>query len=326
MNCPPHPHNIRSWLRTPDAQSLSLDMRNVLWVATSPNLLKAPLDDTEFAQINISPEQLEALLTPEAQLALDNILGQTRSHFLGAYYETIWSFLLKQSTRYQLLAQNFQIHESGTTLGEFDFLVWDKQRHIHLHQEIAIKFYLYHPDKHPAHWLGPNARDRLDLKIRKLSLQQLRLSEHPLAKTSLEQLGIKQTKSQMKLQGTLFYPSNAALPPDTHSLNAHHERGHWYHPSTFLTYLREAQTRYPQHRWQILTQKSRWLAPRLESRREKMCSYQELQDTVEQKTNEPFKPLLVVRLTEIEGVWIEQERLFVVPATWPAAAKSAPAL
>ncbi len=127
------------------------------------------------------------------------------------------------------------------TVGEMDFLFRDQFHHIDVHAELAVKFYLgvgSAPEQlaNMDAWIGPNKKDRLDLKFAKLFEQQLLLSKNAHAVSTLKALGFNpQTLHQQYLvKGMLFWPfwlsdqpraQTAALLPTT--INPDCEQGYW---------------------------------------------------------------------------------------------------
>jgi hypothetical protein len=95
---------------------------------------------------------------------------------LGFYYQDCVKSILNHSHSYQVEADEVQFNYQGQTVGAIDFIV----RRVDLptqpleHWEIAIKFYLLLDGL----WYGPNARDRLDLKLEKMLSKQLTLTQH----------------------------------------------------------------------------------------------------------------------------------------------------
>jgi len=121
---------------------------------------------------------------------------------LGNYVERLVSYELQQEDSIDILKENAQIIANKTTLGEIDCLLLKNQQPIHL--EIAYKFYLYDPSVGNSfldHWIGPNRRDSLLLKLHKIKEKQFPLLNSEECDPLLEELNIK---SNEILQRTLF--------------------------------------------------------------------------------------------------------------------------
>ncbi len=313
---------ILPWLRSPQSSHLTQDMRNAMWIIAS-----APLLDQEHGPLPMfafpdRDELLYQLLKRQSEKALQKHLSTQRSHFLGSYYEALLSFILSISSSHEVLAQNLQIHCAGKTLGEFDFLLRDIRNQEVLHLEVAVKFYLQHGDYSPAHWLGPNARDRLDLKLGKLTTQQLQLGSQPAAQQILLEQALPTPEVRTLLQGYLFYPVSQLNTIESLPLHAEHGRGRWVSPSQLSQVIDESADRY----WCALQDKTAWLAPYIQTSDTGLWQDHGLDTYFAKLKNKPFKPVLLAGLRQEENCFIEQERLFVVPDAWPALPKSPPTL
>ncbi len=323
--CPPSSSNLLSWLRSAEALQCTQDQRNLLWVAASPPLL-APHAETP-SDFTFSDTQLAYLCSDPAGRCLHQQLQKNRSHFLGTYYESLWSFLIQACSDLDLVAQNLQVNHDGKTVGEFDFLVQDKRRRRLLHQEVAIKFYLYDPSTQPGRWRGPNARDRLDLKLAKLRDQQLNLSQNPSALHTLREMQLTVFATQFQIQGYLFYPHTGTPPQDESPLHPDHQRGLWYYPAPLIAHLEQRDKRHDEGiGWQILHDKRQWLAPFLQTASKAVMNTEDLLAYLRVEARGTFRPALIVKVAEQKGAWVEQERLFLVPGSWPLTTKPAPTL
>lgn len=87
-------------------------------------------------------------------------MAQAKSHFLGTYFEQLFSFAVQHFADAQVLAEHEQIHVAGKTYGEVDLLVKNRAGMI-FQFEIALKFYLERNDLRPHCWIGPNKHDSL---------------------------------------------------------------------------------------------------------------------------------------------------------------------
>jgi hypothetical protein len=86
--------------------------------------------------------------------------------------------------------------------------------------ELAVKFYLGHcPNISPGepgqwrHWLGPNTRDRLDLKINHLLQRQIHLGDTNPGQELLASLGVVNLQREIEIKGYLFNSLAHPLPP-----------------------------------------------------------------------------------------------------------------
>lgn len=105
-------------------------------------------------------------------ILLVNAIAACKSHFLGSYFETLFSFAIEHLSSLNVLLEHFQIDSDGKTLGEVDMLVETPEGELHQF-EIAIKFYLERPDLSPHNWIGPNKNDSLLKKVTRAREHQL---------------------------------------------------------------------------------------------------------------------------------------------------------
>ncbi|MGR7920765.1 hypothetical protein CGX12_04120 [Zobellella denitrificans] len=198
-------------------------VRDLAWALASPNLLAA----TPLAPGN---DWYRTLLGQYQSrlLALDAAPGILHAHCrpyrrLGQYFEALWRFFLLDHDRFQLLAYDWQQVVAGTTLGAFDFIVWDKQLQRIEHWEVAVKFYLItNPGTACGDARGVNPRDRLRHKLEHMLHHQLRLSQHPQVGERLHRLGLMPDNHRLILKGRLYYPRSCRL-----FLCEQGERGQW---------------------------------------------------------------------------------------------------
>ncbi len=139
--------------------------------------------------------------------ALEALIGKQRDRRLGKYFETLWFYWLKFSPRYEIVENNVQVIIDGETLGEIDFIVFDKITRQTIHWELAVKFYLGHGDtREMKNWHGPNLRDRLDIKVDHLLHKQSMISKDRRVKQWLHRHKMKIDQCAVILKGRLYYP------------------------------------------------------------------------------------------------------------------------
>jgi len=152
---------------------------------------------------------LDFLETDMQQISMPNNLR------LGNRLERFFSFVIKKSTRYDIVAENIQIFEDKQTIGELDFILFDKKEETYIHVELGGKIYLYDPDKEGelARWIGPNKRDSLLKKTKKLDQKQFPLLYHQATASMLKilQIDLDNMTQQVCLKARLFPPKNLLL-------------------------------------------------------------------------------------------------------------------
>ncbi|WP_428242438.1 DUF1853 family protein [Gynuella sp.] len=130
---------------------------------------------------------------------------------LGFRFEQLLEHYLIDHPEWQLLGRNIQIQDTNRTVGELDFIVMHLTDGQVWHIETAVKFYL----QTSWGWYGPDIRDTLMQKYLRLKNHQLRLHEHPAARTQLDHYGISQNlASAMHVKGWLFGHEGQCHLPD----------------------------------------------------------------------------------------------------------------
>ena len=314
-------------------------VRDLAWVINSPSLIKQQAGWPSIAE----PENTlrdkwvaQWLLSLDAEpSALLSHLTQEKSHFIGAYFESLWAFYLLSNPSYELIAKNLQANSKTRTEGEFDFIVFDIDSGHYIHQEVAIKFYLgFSKQNHHNFsdgqniWLGPQCKDRLDLKMDKMLNSQIKLSNKDSGKKALKSINIdpdtNNIKTQLIMKGYLFYPPNpSVVAPDI--CNQNHLRGLWFTLDEFTTYIEESDF----DAWALLT-KPEWVSPyyagssttnmkpAINNHDNRFTEKSGVIRAAKKKITTESRPWMIACLVNQENdCYLEYQRLFVVPDGWP---------
>jgi len=326
-------------------------VRDLAWLLFSPHLLR-PQPAAPLADPWESPEEAEAIagwlfaLDRDAR-ALHRALAASRLTRLGRYAEELLGWFLLQGPCATLVAANVALRHAGRTLGECDFLV-ETNRGRRLHWELAVKCYLHVGDGRGllSDFVGPNLRDRFDLKLSHLLDHQLRLS----AREEFAWLGHPGPwLAQMFVKGWLFYPAaggDAAGPSrDPAELAPGHPRGWWVTRENWPGFA----DAYPAAGWSVLPRLA-WLAPRWlagEGGRDEaaddatatlardvdqtgasqaVASHAAIAPpaaphTLFERPGRPGEPVMVAAFRADDGGYRELSRGFIVPDDWPARAR-----
>ncbi len=289
-------------------------LRDLIWAVCSPSLLIPRSGWPALFEPGDAGELHRRLACTDTQ-ALDDHLARRRTRFLGSYFEALWEYFFLHDPDFDIIAKNLQIRDGKRTLGELDFVVLDRRTGQHSHLELAIKFYLgfeapnafrYTDGKHL--WVGPQARDRLDLKLARTLEHQLTLSEHPVARATLAELGVKSVDPRLLFKGYLFAPLEPVPLPDYIRGSTHHAG--WVRLSSLSAILDD------EHSWHLL-QKRHWPAPPYPENLAEPLSADELRDKLHTIMRESQRPYMVV---QTDGVLPEPQvskRYFIVPDDWP---------
>jgi len=187
-------------------------VRDLVWAVTSPPLITQLSHSCVWPESRwyqyIAEETLPWLHAVDSDPAeLDELLAAQNDRRLGRYFETLWLYWLRHNKRYQLIENNLQIIIDGETLGEIDFIVFDRVTKQTAHWELAVKFYLGIGDtREMSNWHGPNFHDRLDIKVEHLLHRQSLITKDRRVAKWLKQSGIDIDACAVILKGRLYYP------------------------------------------------------------------------------------------------------------------------
>ena len=297
------------------------EVRDLAWACFS-----SPLLDTDAMEGN----SLEATncafpLTAKRRRWLETLdqnpapllqhLSDQLSRRLGLYFESLWHFFISRDDTVDLVAHNLPVREAGRTLGEFDILYFCRRRNCHVHLELAVKFYLGRASGEKTgtesawrQWLGPEARDRLDIKMAHMLGHQIHLSKTEAAIPLLESLGVEQLEREIEVKGYLFRPLDCALPPPL----AFNPKG-GIHPWLRLSDLADKPAGIAADSYHVLP-REHWLsAARLEPGA-KGLGITELEQVLGGEMKQRPAPRLVAAL---DSHGQEIERFFVTQPDWP---------
>ena len=293
-------------------------IRHLAWLCSAPQLLQCPLSFTP--QRHLPTGYCATLLGWDADpQSAPALLREPPPPRLGHYVERLYRVLLEHLLGWDILLQNQQIHSNGHTIGELDFVVYNRHRQRVEHHEIAIKFYL----GHSTQWFGPNAHDRLDLKTDSLLNRQSQRSHTPEALELLKSHGLDgPLVPRIFMPGYLFYPRSKAMitatggafansrtllsPTLPQSVPGDHLQGHWIYARHLNA--EDGATR-------VVIRKPHWIGPWQQA--QPPCQRQ-VAETLQQIEYDQSPRLLAELQQHTEsGHWREVERCFVMPQKWP---------
>lgn len=266
------------------------------------------LHNASFALTNERCDWLRALDQHPQPLRAHLALGHSKR--LGLHFERLWHFFLAQDSEVELLAHNLPVRDSTRTLGEFDCIYYCHQRQRNVHLELAVKFYLSAPgaiSQALSNWLGPNSRDRLDLKLQRMLTHQIRLADTPQGASVLAELGIKDTLREIEIKGRLFAhcPSPAPAPS---GYNTTLPLSQWCFISDLPGIDDIGVARY------LPLERQQWLAP-VNNGGNEALSLADLTALVTKQWQNDSRPMQVA---VIDDGGCEQRRFFLVQDNWPA--------
>ncbi len=244
--------------------------------------------------------------------------SEQRSTRLGIYFEQLLSFYFAHYPRFDLIAKNLQVNDNKRTLGEYDFIVYDKKQDSHYHIEVEIKFYTKRTSNTPIphnapyhdwhHWIGPNQRDSLGLKMRRLLQHQLRLYDTPAGNTAATALNIENLESKLLLTGRLYqHITEKPTQKPQHSDYSDDGIAFWLHPSEITRYLKASSY--------IVLPRQLWLSDithqDILDGQLPCLSIEEIDQKANSQTDTEWHIAEVAQTSD--GIYCEQRRFFILP-------------
>lgn len=280
-------------------------IRHLAWLCQAPQLMGSTIT---FEPIQHLPSNYREILKAWDQgIETPLLLSEPPQRRLGFYFERLYQIMLEDLLGWPALLKNQQVQSSGRTIGELDFVVHNRTDNRIEHHEIAIKFYLGVPGQQSdTLWYGPNAKDRLDLKTSSLLEQQSQRTQQPETIATLAESGITGPLTpRIFMPGYLFYPdAQQAIAPNY--VPSEHLRGRWMYAHN----VKALDT----SRWAVL-QKPHWIGNWTQSEQpDTECTLEALERVERKSTPQLFA---IMEQDSQTGSWLEAERVFVVPETWP---------
>ena len=168
-------------------------------------VLQAPLiyQDFDISQHWLPDSQDKLAKLDKNPKPLEQVISACKSHFLGSYFETLFSFALNHFSSLQVVFEHTQLISPERTLGEIDALIKDENKQVHQF-EVAIKFYL-ESNAELGHWIGPNKNDSFIKKYQRAKSHQLTILDLPEARPLLAQHSISlPIEKHLLMFGVLF--------------------------------------------------------------------------------------------------------------------------
>ena len=279
-------------------------IRDLVWALQSPPMFlhrTAVRPDWGKLEVERNRGLLSRLDQPNS--SLQRAVSRRSTNRLGEYFEILLRTWTDEIPPARLLGAGVQVNGSGGTVGEFD-LLFARDGAVH-HWELAVKYYLGYPGESGPVWYGPDPRDVLGEKWKKMRRQQLRLSQDPLGRQALRRLGIRDhVQPRAFVKGYLFEALNPNFRTHDHPhANPDASRGFWVHRVD----LAEHRPRVPAGTRWLRLGRLRWMAPVVVSDDEQLF---ELDELVAQF---PDEALFVAGVHEGE----ELARGFIVDDCWP---------
>lgn len=290
-------------------------VRSLAWLIGSPGLLVAPADAAEDALVSddwcrqaLADSRGLLLALDDQPAELEAAIAACTSRRLGRIAECLIAFWLEKSERFELLAQNLAVRDAGRTLGEYDLVFVDHQEKQVIHWEMAVKFYLRR--RGGTEFLGPEGRDTLARKARRVFDHQLCLGASPAGRAALAALCSGQVVSRAFVKGWLFHPDDGRL--DVPQVSPFHQRGWWRTLEEFATTPENLGRRFS------LVERADWMNGPLEAAARETASAAVTAQRIEARFAADARALMVAGFESPGGKGPESGRGFVVPEQWPS--------
>ena len=182
--------------------------------------------------------ELPEINDPLQKTIAEDLPSLSTNFVMGKRVERFFEWIIRQNQGYKLLAENMQISRNKITLGELDFLLKDLINQQVYHVEMVYKFYVYDPSftAENQRWIGPNRKDTLLQKTKKLKEKQFPLLFKPETKKLLSSLNLnaEEVLQQSCFKANLFVPGELQNKQFS-EINSDCIAGIWLHFKEFKT-------------------------------------------------------------------------------------------
>ena len=189
---------------------------NVLtqWLDVTPNQNTHPISVHSASfwqmQFEVYEHRLKELdSTYDYQALTRYLLKRPSPNRLGFHFEGLLSFWLEDGFArnlhpYEILANNVQLFNGKQTTGELDLILYNHEKKLTEHWELAIKFFMGSAPFEPENWVGINSKDNLQRKMTHMQTKQFRT-----VSVDTEKYGpVKIDKRYGVIKGRFFLPIN----------------------------------------------------------------------------------------------------------------------
>lgn len=244
---------------------------------------------------------------------LRDYLFKHHDQTVGRYFERLIAYWIGTLCGFEIVAHGQQVLEGQRTAGEIDLLFHDATGRLN-HWELACKFYLRFDSGEPTtQYIGPNSRDTLQKKARRLFEHQLPLGLRYAPDIEVQEAFVK---------GRIFTHWQSAESPSPNDANdpllaVNHLKGKWLWTRELAECLHVHRHSTGTSRFRIL-QKPFWLSEEIAQALEPdILSVHETEQTIEHHFHCNGKPVLISGFSGDPTNVVEIDRWFIVPDHWP---------
>ena len=274
-------------------------IKDLHWITSTPSLSNSRDSFEVFKLLQLVYKQ-----TANNWEKIPDTIVIKHKNRLGVYAEEVLKWALELHPDFQVIATGKQIMEEGKTIGELDFIFEYLPNHRFYHLELAVKFYLNYNNSNLLHnFIGPNARDRLSIKYKKMLQHQIKMTEQPATQSWLKEQSISSIYPLLHLPGVLFFHWQNKMHGVPTTINKDCKKAQWGY---FHEWNQVAESDFTE--WRILN-KLDWLSAYSHDSI-RWYSAHEIKEMIQ--LNHFEKPVMLLQRDT-------QERLFMVPNWWPTA-------
>lgn len=158
----------------------------------------------------------------------EKLLVISEKLMLGKRVERFFEHTIIEGTQYEMVLKNQQINDGKITIGELDFILFNKENNQYIHVELVCKFYLLdEPFDQKEQWIGPNRKDGLKQKLHKLKSKQFPLIYNPITKPYLSPIEPESIIQNILFKASLFVHIKRFNEPCNFEINNECILGWW---------------------------------------------------------------------------------------------------
>jgi uncharacterized protein len=241
---------------------------------------------------------------------LTDFIYSNNSIRLGKYFENLVHFYLNWNENVQIIDYSKQFYKDKATIGEIDFLIFDKIRREYLHIEVAVKFFVKWPNHDGyADFICPNGQRNLKSKLDKTFSKQLNILENDECIDYLESKKIAKYKSRLLIKGGIFYfEDEKDFSSDELDFNPSHNR----FDAQYFDKLNLEENMY----FKALMNHD-WMSFSFLSSSSDLISYQQLQNDLKQHFSDSTRGCVYGVFKKVEDGFQEQSKIAILHPKWP---------
>ena len=237
-------------------------------------------------------------------------INTSRRYRLGLYAEDLIRYFLLKSPQFDLLAHDLQIFENKESVGALDFIVRLPDGSVE-HWEMAMKYFLqYSPSSNWRSFIGPDGKDTLERKMKKMLDRQIHLCRRPAAIEQLSKKGIPIPSKRRILSLGRFFQAWGQKFVAPKSGDKNQPTGTWIRQAEFAKYTKSCKSL-----WKIRIHPD-WLAPFMTSNQKELMDGPQISSWSQMNLVQQTDYAMLSEMMPCEDTWKEIHRWIVVADKW----------